>query len=224
MIRLKVMIYMICTLLTTSYLVLAQPFTPPILNYEWLIIAFLYVFPPYLVCILARFIFIVPDPPEDSAFIKWAHEKQKEELESFTELMREQQDEDLGMLVAMACDFRHKFLDATTIDLNRPEFAMDEHPELLFELCASVNEAQREGDFNTAGSMLVWVHTLRAASIPALTPAGQALWAELARGYPHVEQAAKGYLSITGVTLNTQGADHAPEKMTPDAPQNASPL
>ncbi|MDX9859696.1 MAG: hypothetical protein RBS99_02155 [Rhodospirillales bacterium] len=40
-----------------------------------------------------------------------------------------------------------------------------------------------------ASGVLVWSYSLRCLNLPGLIPLGRAMWAELARGFPHVEDA-----------------------------------
>jgi len=40
-----------------------------------------------------------------------------------------------------------------------------------------------------ASGVLVWSYSLRCLNLPGLIPLGRAMWTELARGFPHVEDA-----------------------------------
>jgi hypothetical protein len=40
-----------------------------------------------------------------------------------------------------------------------------------------------------ASGVLVWSYSLRCLNVPGLAPLGRTMWAELARGFPHAEEA-----------------------------------
>ncbi len=217
---LRYMVYLSCAIITTVYFIIAQPFTWPFTLPQWITLIFAYTIIPYPLYKIADIILLQKISSGKRGLLEWTQEKQKEDLENFIEVIRQHSDQELGLLLAIANDFRKKFLEATDIDLHEPQQAICEHPELLFELSECVHEAKQEGDFNTAGSMLLWIHTLRAASLPDLRPLGIELWSELSRGFDSIEESAQHYLSITGITLNIDTAKEIPTIMTREEETN----
>lgn len=52
-----------------------------------------------------------------------------------------------------------------------------------------------------AAGALVWLHTLRASSMPELRTLARQMWGELSRGFPHVAEAIEGMVAAKGNTL-----------------------
>lgn len=115
------------------------------------------------------------------------------EVGRFVDGLRRTADRDLGVIVGIA----------TVVRVN-----METHgvlPEGLFQrralppsrelgllqmrlngVARQFAKARQQAD---ATGVMVWSYSLRCLNLPGLEPLGRALWAELARGFPHVEEA-----------------------------------
>jgi len=91
--------------------------------------------------------------------------------------------------VACATDWRHKLHDEGC-DLLDPSICLAKDPMITFRLSNAIGKLQRSGNPQLAAGLMVWVHTLRAMTRPELRTLGRAMWRELERGFPHVEEAA----------------------------------
>ena len=62
----------------------------------------------------------------------------------------------------------------------------------------------------SAVGAVIWLHSAPAMQQVELRPAGRAMWAQLTRGFPYVEEAAFRYLVATGARLSIDGFDNIP--------------
>lgn len=117
------------------------------------------------------------------------------EVENFVESLETTGDADLGVLVAIATAVRVN-MEAQGI-LPQGLFASRALPstEELGTYQWRINRVT--GQFVRARLVAdavganIWSYTLRCLNVPGLRPAGSRMWAELARGFPHVEEALK---------------------------------
>jgi hypothetical protein len=146
---------------------------------------------------------------------KWASKKQADELAHFVEMLRGMDGAELGHVVALAANLRHGIeagghqpLDPIAYTARNPGF-----PLLLSRLVA---EAQKQGRLQDAAGLMVWTHTARAGARLELRASAREMWRQLARGYPHVNDAAHAFQQSTGHELHTGNWAVFPTGFTPD--------
>lgn len=131
----------------------------------------------------------------------WLRERMRErafhaseaELKAFVEKLGRLGDRDVAVILAVATAVRvnmeeNGLLPAGIFDADTlPE------AEALARYQISINKVvgqfERLGKPLDAAGARVWSYSLRALNVGGLRPRGRALWAELARGFPHVEAA-----------------------------------
>lgn len=148
------------------------------------------------------------------AFNRWSKEKQQQELEEFVQSLEAMDGEELGLPVALAANFKNT-IRKEGIDLSDPALLVLANPEVIFELSKRVTPLQRQGRNHDALPIIIWVHSLRAVARPELRGLGRKMWGQLERGFKYVEEAADSYLLLTGITLDTLGAEEFPTGLTP---------
>jgi hypothetical protein len=114
-------------------------------------------------------------------------EQQRKELSDYITLLRNADDEEVGLALAASLNFAYYFETETTIDLFEPATALVFRPDLAFQFAKHIEEAQASGNVVAAAEKMVWVHTLRASKNGQLRGLGRELWGELiSRGISHV--------------------------------------
>ena len=141
-------------------------------------------------------------------------EKQKKEIVTFIVSLAAMDGDELGSVVAVVADYRNKMLEQG-INLNEPMILVGTVPGIIPLLSGQVDPLQQEERTFEALPIIVWVHSLRAASTPELRQYGRDLWGQLERGFKHVHSAADDLAREMGITLNTNGATEFPKGLTP---------
>ena len=116
------------------------------------------------------------------------------EVEKFVAALQGMGDKDLGAIVAIATVLRVNFESHGV--LARDVFGDGALPstETLGRYQLKINRLTRQ--FRKMGlpsdaAAMVWSYTLRCLNVPELRPLGLEMWAELKRGFPHVQEALK---------------------------------
>lgn len=134
-------------------------------------------------------------------FGRWlTHRMQNRALESgakevgrFVEGLRRMGDRDLGVLVGIAAVVRvnmekHGVLPEGLFD--RPALPPGHELGVLqMRLNRVVRDFQKARQGADAAAVQLWSYSLRCLNVPGLEDLGRQMWAELARGHPHVEEA-----------------------------------
>lgn len=148
-------------------------------------------------------------------FDKWAIGRQRKDLKTFVRSLRRMDDAKVGFVVASAADFRHRLMEQHGIDLSDPAKAAAENSTLMFDFTKEAFTLQRKKKVQEAAVLGVWVHSLRVALRSELRELGREMWAELERGFPHVEKAVADFKEQFGTEMQIEGADDFPAGMTP---------
>ncbi|MBL6929065.1 MAG: hypothetical protein ISR44_07810 [Rhodospirillales bacterium] len=148
-------------------------------------------------------------------FDKWAGGRQRKDLVTFLGTLRRMDDAQVGFIVASASDVRHNLAELHGVDLMDPAQANADNPKLMFEFTTQIFNLQRKKKAQEAAVLSVWVHTLRVPLRPELSELGIEMWAELARGFPHIERAVADFKEQSGMEMRTAGADSFPSGMSP---------
>ncbi|MFQ5764908.1 MAG: hypothetical protein ACE5GT_08270 [Rhodospirillales bacterium] len=117
------------------------------------------------------------------------------ETETFVTGLKAMGDRELGALVAVATVIRVN-MDTHGV-IAEDVFGDGPLPsaEILGRTQMHINKVARQftklGLPSDAAGAMVWSYTLRCLNVPELMPLGREMWAELRRGFPHVEEALK---------------------------------
>lgn len=148
-------------------------------------------------------------------FDKWAGGRQRKDLVTFLGTLRRMDDAQVGFIVASATDVRNRLAELHNIDLMDPVQANADNPKLMFEFTTQIFNLQRKKKVQEAAVLSIWVHTLRVVLRPELRDLCIEMWAELARGFPHIQQAVADFKDQSGMEMKTAGADGFPAGMNP---------
>ncbi len=117
------------------------------------------------------------------------------ELVQFLNHVENVSDRDIGPVVAVATMIRINLenMDVVPRNLFDEKWAaeLDSRGRIVGRLRNLVRQFEWKKQHNDAVGTLVWLHTLRALTIPELRPLGCDLWRELRRGFSHVEEVLK---------------------------------
>jgi hypothetical protein len=117
----------------------------------------------------------------------------RRDLVRFNAGLAESSDADLGALIAVATVLRINF---ETHEVIPPGVFTDEEMPSAETLGAGqlrinklIHQFNRAGKPDDAAGATVWSYSLRALNVPGLRDPGREMWAELRRGFGHVEAA-----------------------------------
>jgi hypothetical protein len=139
----------------------------------------------------------------------------REDIERFVESLRGQSAEEIGAVVAMASIVR--------VALRKSDLLPDELVQLtsdpkqaVAQLAVSqlIGRYQREKRYGEATGAMVWLHTLRALSVPEIRLLGREMWRQLERGR---EQALTVFqeMGIPPLSDVTYESSQTPEDLEP---------
>jgi len=141
---------------------------------------------------------------------------QGREMMDWIRRLQSQDGDEVAAILAMAMHYRNSMLSELKMDLMYPFAAIQKDHFLADRLNQDLQEVQQEKLFSLGSAIIVWLFTIRAAQEPVLRSLGRDLWRQLARGFPHVHEAAASLGQISGVTINTNDAGRFPDGFTPD--------
>ncbi len=151
-------------------------------------------------------------------FDSWAAGRQRKEMDLYLTVLSAMPGSELGMLLASATDLKNEMVRNGVADVSAPYILTEKMPLITFEFSKRVIRLQKKRRFEDAAALMVWVHTLRAASRPELRGLGRNMWGELERGFPFVLSAAEGVYDLMGVQFNVDGFDEFPIGLEPTIP------
>lgn len=115
------------------------------------------------------------------------------ETKTFVDGLKAMGDRDLGGLVAVATVVRVNMETHGVIASDLFGDAPLPSADVLGRAQMQINKVARQftkmGLASDAAGAMVWSYTLRCLNVPELMPLGHEMWAELRRGFPHVEEA-----------------------------------
>ena len=117
------------------------------------------------------------------------------EMKAFVDGLKAMSDEDIGTVVAVATVIRVNFETHDVIPDDVFEDGLLPPAETLGGYQLAINRLVRKfrkmGLTTDVMGAMVWSYTLRCLNVPQLRELGLQMWAELRRGFPHVEKALK---------------------------------
>jgi hypothetical protein len=150
----------------------------------------------------------------DRGIEKWAVKLQAEEMSEFVSRLESMGGPEIGLGFAMATHWRNSL--SLKRELMDPIYYVSVNPMVGHEFGKMVRKLQQRGRNFEAIGLMVWLHTLRAASSQELRGPGRRMWKELARGVPFAHESAASYLFMTGTVLETDYSALYPEGFIPE--------
>ena len=135
--------------------------------------------------------------------------QQRKELEGFLSALRSMTDAEMAELVAFATHVRHGFEKAGNNVLD-PFTLWLKKPEALPEIIRLIQDFQSKNNQAAAAALMVWGHSIRAASRKELVPLGQQMWLQLSRGFSGVAAAKDELQKRVGVEIDVADATQIP--------------
>lgn len=139
----------------------------------------------------------------------------EDDLDRFLVSIRGTDAHDIGTVMAIATHWRHIF-KYHGVNLLEPIAAEQKQIFLCREINKLITTSQKNNKPEFASGLMVWLHTVRAATTPEIRLKGRMLWGELRRGFPHVEDGALLVHQLTGVSLETDGYSQIPQDLNPE--------
>jgi hypothetical protein len=127
-----------------------------------------------------------------------------EDLERFMQGLQGQTADELAMLRIGATELRINMRQTgNSIDsvMDLPGLTPDEDIRLSMLLPRTIKGFQKEKMMVSAACAMVWLHSLRAYTIPELRLRGREMWQQLEKGNPSLESALVDYEAATGNPL-----------------------
>jgi hypothetical protein len=145
-----------------------------------------------------------------------ATKRQRWEMQDWTRKLTAMNVNEIGMVVAVGTHIRHQLEARWCTDLLDPVAALHANPRRLIEISVLIKEFQTQSRWTNAAGAMIWLFTLRAAVRRELRADGRALWRELARGFITANEAKERVKSLSGESLNIEGASRYPLGLEPD--------
>ena len=143
-------------------------------------------------------------------------EQQKKELLDYITLLKNADDEEVGLALAASTNFAYYYKLQTAVDLFEPAAALVSNPYLTVEISRSIEEAQASGNMIESAQRMVWAHTLRACNNGKLRGLGRELWGELiSRGMPHAHSQRSNIEAFTGRPAELNRLGEIPRGLMP---------
>ncbi|NTI22280.1 hypothetical protein G6M87_10470 [Rhizobium rhizogenes] len=146
----------------------------------------------------------------------WATATQKKELTEFVDRLRAMDGSEIGLVVAIGTDRRHKLKEVLGWDMLEPALLERSEPFAAMQLNKLIRQMQVDKKPLVAAGLLIWIHTLRAANSLDLRQQGREMWRQLERGFPHAYASAEGFYDLGGPELNLDNYQIFPSGLTPD--------
>ena len=140
--------------------------------------------------------------------LRWANSAQRWELEEFVVGLRSANSMELALFLVFATVVRHNWAKRG-FDFLHPAVCLAQDPTLPLLVRTRIRQLEKYGRLQEAEANSIWLHTLRSTEDLTLRAVGRDMWAELRRGFPHVEQIAATWFSPGAVNLD--GYDVIPD-------------
>jgi hypothetical protein len=116
----------------------------------------------------------------------------RQELERFVASLRAQSESEIALILAVAAGIRVRLREAGHLpdEVLRVAPAQDyEQATVQRRIARLVQGFQSKSEYIDAAGAMVWLHTLRALTLPELRDPGRQMWEQLARGMQYAPQA-----------------------------------
>jgi hypothetical protein len=138
-----------------------------------------------------------------------------QDIDRFISFLRGADLQEVSMVVAMATHFRNG-LSRSGINVLDPVDADAKDHFIASRLSRLITEVQKDNKPYLAVGLMVWLHTLRAATTPEVRLKGRAMWGELRKGFSGAEDAGETLMELLGMPLNVEDPARIPIGLEPD--------
>lgn len=138
----------------------------------------------------------------------------EQDIDRFIASLRGANLDELSVIVALATHWRNTF-EKDGIDLLDPVTAEQRSPLIGLQLNRMIKDLQKDNPLFAVG-LMVWLHTIRAASIPEVRYKGRMMWAELSKGFNGAYEAGRDLAQLAGIQLNLSSPELIPEGLEPE--------
>jgi hypothetical protein len=145
---------------------------------------------------------------------KWSFHQEQRDLQDFVEKLRVMDGSEIGFVMAIALDWRNEFLKDGN-DMLQPFVVLVQSPHMRWIIVRTIKQLQQNGGVVGASGLMVWLHTLRAASRLENRRLGRDLWRELERGFSHIEEGAESAWRTYRKALDIKGGCVFPDGLAP---------
>ena len=115
----------------------------------------------------------------------------------------------VGMIVTVAAHWQNA-LRRDGINVLDPMLV---NPAVAWQLNRTIAKFQKEGAPHMAVGLMVWLHTIRAATTPEIRLMARQMWGELSRGFPYVLEAKIELQDLAGIVSTIL---HPMDRIFPD--------
>jgi hypothetical protein len=129
---------------------------------------------------------------------------------------------EIASTLLFAADLRNKHESLRDDLLDLAALCQERHKWVPFQLSQAVKQLQSQRDFGTAGALVIWLHTARAAQFPQVRYLAKEMWRELERGFPLMPSALM-HIEENGLCLDVRRGQEFPagldphDRLAPDA-------
>ena len=135
----------------------------------------------------------------------FSRQQHKKELLPFLQKLRDGDDDDVGMVVAIATIIRMQILRKSDLLQEVLDSGYSAPPgklsDILLNLSSLAKDLQKDGRTHDLTGVAVWLHTLRCFAHPEFQDYGRAMWAEMSRGIDYVDHALDGLEELLGNSI-----------------------
>jgi hypothetical protein len=148
--------------------------------------------------------------------LRWASSANERDLDEAIARVRGLDAGEVAFLMVVATDFRNLAVP----DLKLPlldfyELTQARHAETPLKLTMMAKRAQKAGNVAFAASIMVWIHTARAAQDQRLRYKAKLLWSEFSRGFPQIRDAELEFVHMFGRSPLIFNAGRFPDGLDP---------
>ncbi|MEH2468846.1 hypothetical protein V1281_001898 [Nitrobacteraceae bacterium AZCC 2161] len=150
--------------------------------------------------------------------LRWASSAAERDLDEAIARVRGLDAGEVAFLVVLATDFRNLAVPDLKLPLlDFHELTQPRHAATPLKLSMMAKHAQKAGNLPFAASIMVWIHTARAAQDQRLRYKAKLLWSELSRGFPYLRNAELEFLDMFGRSPSIFNAGRFPDGLDPTA-------
>lgn len=142
---------------------------------------------------------------------RWILKRKRYELCFFIDTLKMMTPRDVSLIVMLATNIRNAFIEKMNWDLGNPIELLEQKPSTTIYLGNMIRDCKRNNQFIERAAYIVWLHTLRVASMHELIPLGQELWTELGRGIEYLNNNPDLVKKCTTQHANPIGYDLIPK-------------
>lgn len=134
-----------------------------------------------------------------------------DDIERFNAGLRGISDEEMGAILAQTYHWMGVLENEYNCDLEHPDLFAATRPEAAITVNHMIRQIQKRNQALAPG-LMVWLHSLRASSVPEVREHGRAMWKELQRGEAHLRSGADSF-GVFGMPLDISARGRWPTNL-----------